>query len=358
MKTTKITFAILFIFSISLNAQLKVSTLGRVDTSNQTVVTSNSNNLNDGFDVRGLNPSLTANCDLIWGYYYASQPNNPGLFTLGSMDGACFTVRANGKVGIFNPNPSVALEIGTVGSNEQVKVNGTIVLGSDERIKDNIKDITNSGDKLKQIRSVSYTFKDTSETQNNNSNISLKAGEIVKPKFIKKSNPDKRNHYGFLAQEVQKVFPDLVYKDSAGMLGVDYIGMIPLLLDAIQNQQVQIDALTELVEKSNSATKKVSESQERSTLELDVISYPVLGQNIPNPFNTATTIGFSLPTSIGSASVYVYDMNGVQLKSYSITERGKGSITIQGSVFIAGMYLYALIADGKVIDTKRMILTK
>jgi hypothetical protein len=51
-------------------------------------------------------------------------------------------------------------------------------------------------------------------------------------------------------------------------------------------------------------------------------------------------------------------MNGVQLKSYPVVERGKGNLTIQGSEFSAGMYLYALIADGKVIDTKRMILTK
>ena len=78
----------------------------------------------------------------------------------------------------------------------------------------------------------------------------------------------------------------------------------------------------------------------------------------PNPFNTATTIGFSLPASTITASVYVYNMNGVQLKSYPIDQRGKGNITIQGSEFREGMFLYALIADGKVIDTKRMILTK
>ncbi|HOV83733.1 MAG TPA: hypothetical protein PLE52_02795 [Paludibacteraceae bacterium] len=46
------------------------------------------------------------------------------------------------------------------------------------------------------------------------------------------------------------------------------------------------------------------------------------------------------------------------LKSYSIKEKEKSNITIQGSELNAGMYLYALIADGKVIDTKRMILTK
>lgn len=44
--------------------------------------------------------------------------------------------------------------------------------------------------------------------------------------------------------------------------------------------------------------------------------------------------------------------------SFSISERGKGTVTIEGSEFSAGMYLYALIADGKVIDTKRMVLTK
>ena len=92
--------------------------------------------------------------------------------------------------------------------------------------------------------------------------------------------------------------------------------------------------------------------------ETDVLTYPVLDQNIPNPFNTSTNIGFSLPSTIATAGIYVYDMNGVQLKSYSITERGKGNITIHGSELNAGMYLYALIADGKIIDTKRMILTK
>ena len=92
--------------------------------------------------------------------------------------------------------------------------------------------------------------------------------------------------------------------------------------------------------------------------EAEVLTYPVLDQNTPNPFNIATTIGFYLPNSITAASIYVYDMTGNQLKSISIPERGKGNLKIQGSEFSAGMYLYALIADGKVIDTKRMILTK
>jgi len=50
-------------------------------------------------------------------------------------------------------------------------------------------------------------------------------------------------------------------------------------------------------------------------------------------------------------------MNGTQLKSIELHPKGNGSITINGGEFNAGMYIYTLIADGQVIDTKQMILT-
>lgn len=53
----------------------------------------------------------------------------------------------------------------------------------------------------------------------------------------------------------------------------------------------------------------------------------------------------------------IYDMNGTQLKSIEIHQRGDGNITIYGDQLNAGMYLYNLIADGQVFDTKQMILT-
>ena len=47
-----------------------------------------------------------------------------------------------------------------------------------------------------------------------------------------------------------------------------------------------------------------------------------------------------------------------QINEMNISERGKVSLTIEGYSLEAGIYLYSLIADGQVIDTKRMILTK
>jgi len=51
-------------------------------------------------------------------------------------------------------------------------------------------------------------------------------------------------------------------------------------------------------------------------------------------------------------------MQGAELKSYPITTKGADSITIQGSELPAGMYLYTLVVNNEIIDTKRMILTK
>ncbi len=83
-----------------------------------------------------------------------------------------------------------------------------------------------------------------------------------------------------------------------------------------------------------------------------------LYQNTPNPFNQQTEIQYFLSDEVGNAAILVFDMNGKQLKSYGITQKGKGKIVIYGNDFRAGMYLYSLVADSKIIDTKRMILTE
>ena len=83
-----------------------------------------------------------------------------------------------------------------------------------------------------------------------------------------------------------------------------------------------------------------------------------LSQNTPNPFSEATTIAFTLPESVKDAMLCIYDMNGKQLEQITIAERGASSVQIEGYKYSAGMYLYSLIADGVVVDTKRMVLTK
>jgi hypothetical protein len=92
----------------------------------------------------------------------------------------------------------------------------------------------------------------------------------------------------------------------------------------------------------------------QSIIQSDVAS---LAQNTPNPFSQNTTIGYYLPSNVVNAVIYIYNLQGAQLNSITIFDRGNGSIIISGNSFTAGMYIYSLITDGTLIDTKKMILT-
>lgn len=219
-----------------------------------------------------------------------------------------------------------------------VKVTGALTASSinnnsDARFKDNVEDLQESAiDKLRSLRPVSYTFKPDSM-------IYLKEGE------------EKRTHYGVIAQEMKEIFPDLVSEDGAGYLSVNYIELIPLLIQAVKQQQVQIDELQSML----SAQAQNNIKRNMPAAQSDA---PRLMQNTPNPFSQNTIIGYFLPTDTREATIRVYDMNGAEIAVYPIVSFGQGELTINGGTFRAGMYLYSLIADGQLMDTKQMILTK
>ena len=66
----------------------------------------------------------------------------------------------------------------------------------------------------------------------------------------------------------------------------------------------------------------------------------------------------SIPESIHSAALFIYDMSGKQIKRIDISERGISHVSVTSEGLTEGMYLYTLVADGKMVGTKKMILTK
>jgi hypothetical protein len=68
--------------------------------------------------------------------------------------------------------------------------------------------------------------------------------------YTMKSN-EKVNKIGLLAQEIEEVFPELVREaeDKDGTLSVNYQGLIPVLINAIKEQQDQIEELKSLLSK-------------------------------------------------------------------------------------------------------------
>ena len=83
-----------------------------------------------------------------------------------------------------------------------------------------------------------------------------------------------------------------------------------------------------------------------------------LYQNVPNPFIDFTMINVEIPRDVKQASLCFYDVNGVKVKTYNLAERGSFSFRVSASDFKYGLYMYALIIDGRVVETKRLIVNK
>ena len=167
-------------------------------------------------------------------------------------------------------------------------------------------------------------------------------------------------HYGLSLASVQDVLPQLVIEDTGGIRYVDYTSIVSLLVVAVTELKGQVDALTAQLDGSAPVAHAPARAPQTSGTDdiTDDLTAPALHQNIPNPFTADTHIRYCLPESVQQADLYIYDMQGHQIKKIALTGRGESAVTIHGSELQAGMYIYALIADGQEVDSKRMILTK
>jgi hypothetical protein len=60
-----------------------------------------------------------------------------------------------------------------------------------------------------------------------------------------KYNDNNQHHIGFIAQDIEKYYPELIKKDTKGFLSVKYLEMIPILLDYNQKMKKSISQLEE-----------------------------------------------------------------------------------------------------------------
>jgi hypothetical protein len=167
-----------------------------------------------------------------------------------------------------------------------------------------------------------------------------------------------------MASEMSVQFPELVETDVDGNKYINYVEMVPILVTAINElytimnsretleRQVHGGANGDMLMSGAKGTKAGT-----STMEI-TDETAKLYQNTPNPFSEETIIEYYVPVDAHSASLYVFTLSGELLQSLPIGSFGHGSVTISGSTLQAGMYVYSLVVDGQMVDTKRMILTK
>ena len=233
-------------------------------------------------------------------------------------------------------------------------INGTAIT-SDRKLKKDIKPLTNGLAKIMLLKPSTYTFR---------------------IEEFKNMNLPKENQIGLIAQELEEVYPELVLtqgkielRDEKGKIketieehkSVNYTALIPVLIAGIQEQQFLIEKQQKQLAEQKEMINALMNKAGSSTGLNDINSVPTgfnLEQNIPNPFNSETVIGYTLPNDVKSAALVVYDLSGKQIASFQLTDKGTSSITITSEKLAAGIYIYSILADGKIIDTKRMVVAQ
>lgn len=126
----------------------------------------------------------------------------------------------NGNIGINNTNPTSMLYV-----SGDIYATGNITAYSDQRAKNVISGLSNTLDIIQNINGYKYKFKDEY--------LSISPSNV---------------QIGFLAQEVQKYIPEIVsYDDTNDRYGINYIGMIPVLLESIKEMRQHITSLQDEV---------------------------------------------------------------------------------------------------------------
>ncbi|NNF33604.1 MAG: hypothetical protein HKN68_05825 [Saprospiraceae bacterium] len=144
--------------------------------------------------------------------------------------------------GIFRPALDNNKQLGASGNRwtKVYAVNGTIQT-SDRRFKKNIVPLTYGLDEIRSLEPVSYQWKD---------------------------GADNKQHIGLIAQDVQKIIPEAVEDENPEILGMNYSELVPVLIQAIKDQQDLIKKNINDIEhlkKEIEALKKISNTNEITT---------------------------------------------------------------------------------------------
>jgi len=308
---------------------------------------------------------------------------NSSTFTNAIAIGHSATVSASRKIRIGNSN------INTI----EGQVDWSFP--SDGRFKYDVEENVPGLEFISKLRPVTYHF----DVE--------KFDELIRPDGVERSSSKNNNvlHSGFIAQEVEAAANEIEYdfhgvskptnpKDNYGLRYAEFV--VPLVkavqeinakeeaveekMEALADENAILkNQLEEVEENYNNVITKMDrmekmiaqlqgccvekEASQNSNLNIQLgntqnteIAY--LEQNAPNPFYDETIIQYFLPEKVDSATMRFTDWQGRNLKTIPLQNSGHGTISISAKELAAGTYAYTLIMDGKIVDTKKMVLTK
>ena len=276
---------------------------------------------------------------------YGTDPTSKVVFRSNGGQTTRMTLDLDGNLGIGTASPNEKLHV--VGN---IQYTGALI-GSDKRLKKNIKGFKMGLKEVLQLDPKQYQYNG------------------------KGSTIDGDGHIGLLAQDLEKVVPQLVVEqkhdvyseptvESAGKLksSNNYLAIKDneikyLLINAIKDQQKIIDDLNSKIDELSkkvdeldiSSNESINPSQNTNDTQV------FLDQNVPNPFNGETIISYASINKNSTAFLAITDLTGKLIENVQI-DPNAGNVRLNLSTYTQGVYNYSLIVDGQLLHTKQMIV--
>ena len=178
-----------------------------------------------------------------------------GMLVIGRTNATNIAIDTN-EIMARNNSATSTLFLNANGGN--VRVGGTVIGSSDVRQKREIRPIKDALTKLTALRGVNFKWKDIKRQQN--------------------------QQLGFVAQEIEEQFPELVITDKKGYKAVNYFGMTAPIVEAIKEQQKQIEHI-------------IAENRELK-ISLDKLSCDMEGKDYAEMFESASGEPIAAGTSV------------------------------------------------------------
>ena len=273
MKNLKISsfFVLSLIFSTATFAQMQVVENGKSKFGNEWPGNDYNNQVTCEF--LGLSTSsYRPGCKISLGDYGSAANGGAQAFVAEAWGWDSDQLQLHGKNGIYltvgGGGNIIGAELNSAGDllvKGVVKSQG-VVLTSDIRLKSNVKNLIGALASISKLQGITYDFKSIREdsillqlnTMKGKEDKDIKDLEKLK-KVYEKKKLENLNQIGFSAQDIQKIFPQLVKEDEQGFLAVNYISLIPILVEGVKEQQSVIEAQKlkiEALEKDIIAIKK------------------------------------------------------------------------------------------------------
>lgn len=298
------------------------------------------------------------------GYEALNQPldlRSIGITAIGALAGIVpgQPVVPNSTALGYNAKVTAANQV-RIGNMDVTSIGGVVSWStlSDGRFKKDVQEDIAGLEFIKALRPVSYRL----DENRVKGYLGIEGQDVD----VAAAHAVMQRRTGFIAQEVEKLVAKSGYvfggvdvpKSPADLYGIRYSEFVVPLVKAVQELSVIVEEQHAQIQEQQLKIEKLLGNFD-GTLALSMAGTKTsLLQNTPNPFTEITQIKAVVSEQALYASIIVFNLEGKKVKELPVKGRGEILVPLEGADLTPGMYLYSLVVDGELVDTRKMILSR